>query len=426
MHKVFLPYSESGKDILEITRNFQYFTKNYLHNMNNQIFIENSKEPSNKYLNIIGVKQITDSLNRHGKGIINSIFNKAFGYISKQIKILLEIFFDDNIFSLIENENSFLEENEETIKFNYPLNRGKNLLKKILNLNLNKNYIAKSIQCITEIGNCVALVRCIRTAVMNYNSQNLGLLTSYNIKDNLIHQISLQIELDLINKNSHISQNMLVNIQNSFIYLNQIFCETINSLKHNKVNELNYLRILVEPFERSFEKLPKIDLFVFLLPPLTLTFIDKAIESRKNIEKNKIIGDNSCFSDDGFMMGICFLLKIFKADKKFENLSWFSSAIEDYKRQQNKLKSSKISQSGQILDIIQINDYIEQFEMQNFIYTSASFLFTELDKLYKLGHFTLNELYKNNKSKRLESNELDKNSKLINSTLNKLNKYLNI
>ena len=77
------------------------------------------------------------------------------------------------------------------------------------------------------------------------------------------------------------------------------------------------------------------------------------------------------------MMGVCYLLKLFGADKKFESLSWFPSVIEEYKKKQIQRKSNKTSHGVDTLDIIQINDYLEQFELQYFTYTSASILFTE-------------------------------------------------
>ena len=43
--------------------------------------------------------------------------------------------------------------------------------------------IKKFINNITQIGNVISLIRCIRTALMDYNSQNVTLLTTYNTND---------------------------------------------------------------------------------------------------------------------------------------------------------------------------------------------------------------------------------------------------
>ena len=384
LHEVFLPNQnlEQGKDILDIIRNLKSFTNNYTHNMHSQIFIEKVKDSS--YINVIGVQQIINSLYTHGKGIINSILNKAFGYISRTVKSLLTILLDEYILSLIKEEKIFWENNKATIKYCYPLERAMSLRQSILNLEEKKKgntSIDKLIQSITQIGNVVALARCIRTALMDYNSQNVNLLTNYNINDFniLVQQISLQIDSDPVNGNSHVSPNMLTNTQNSLNDSNQIFCETINSLKQTQGNELNYLEVLVNAFAGSLspEKIPNIDLFAFLLPALTLTFIDKGINARDNLMKKNKQEDFIYFSDDGFMIGMCYLLKLFSADKKFESLSWFPSVIKYYEEQKIKRKNDKGSFGVDTLNERQISSYKEMFELQYYTYTSATILFTE-------------------------------------------------
>ena len=382
LHDVNLPNHnlEQGKDILDIIRNLVKFTKSYNHNMHNQIFVEIVNESS--YINVIGVQQIINSLYTHGKGIVNSIINKAFVFISKTVRGLLEIIFDDYVLSMLKDERTFWEENKATIKYMYPLQRGMDLRQKLLALDENKKNtkINKSIQIITQIGNAVALVRCIRTALMDYNSQNVNLLTSYNIDDfnQLVQQIQLQIDSDPINGNTHISANMLNNTQNSLNDSNQIFCETISSLKQTGENQLNYLEILVSAFEGSLspEKIPDIDLFAFLLAPLTITYIDNAINARNQLKK-KNKDESAYFSDDGFMMGVCYLLKLFCADKKFESLNWFPSVLNYYNGKKIQRKNDKGTQGVDTLNEIQISDYKEHFELQYFTYTSASILFTE-------------------------------------------------
>ena len=112
---------------------------------------------------------------------------------------------------------------------------------------------------------------------------------------------------------------MITNTQNSLIESSKLFCNTISSLKQTGENESNYLELLVTDFRDSItlEKFPYIDLLAFLLPPVILTFIDNAINARDNLLKKTKTEDNAYFSDDGFIMGMCYLLKLFYADKKF-------------------------------------------------------------------------------------------------------------
>ena len=387
LHEIFLPSQNlaQGKDILDIIRNLKKFTLKFTHNLHNQIFIEIAHDST--YANILGVKQILNSLYTHGTGIVNSVLNKAFGYISKTTRPLLEILFDDYVLSYLKEERNFWNENKSKINYYYPLDRALKLRTKLLTLDENKklNQILKAIQFITQIGNAVALARCIRTALMDYNSQNVNLLTNNNINEyNQISQkISLQVDVDPTNpdnNSSNISSNLLNNIQNSLNDSNKMFCETINNLKQIGKNTINYLEILVTSFgdTLSSTKIPEMEMFSFLIPPLTITFIDNAINARDNLLKKNKNEENAYFSDDGFMVGICYLLKIFSCDKKFESLNWFPSVIAYYKNKQNqKQKKDKNSYGVNTLNERQINSYKEQFEMLYYTYTSATILFTE-------------------------------------------------
>ena len=209
LHEVFLPSQNlaQGKDILDIIRNLRKFTQRYTHNLHNQIFIEIAQDST--YVNVLGVKQILNSLYTHGTGIVNSVLNKAFGYISKTIRPLLDILFDDYILSYLKEERTFWNEKKGKINYNYPLENALNLRTKILTLDENKkvNQILKAIQYITQIGNAVALARCIRTALMDYNSQNVNLLTNNNINDynQISQQISLQVDIDPTNTDNNSS-----------------------------------------------------------------------------------------------------------------------------------------------------------------------------------------------------------------------------
>lgn len=386
LHEIYLPSQNlaKGKDILDIIRNLRSFTQKFTHNLHNQIFIEISQDST--FANVIGVKQILNSLYTHGPGIVNSVVNKAFGYISKNLNTLLEMLFDDYILSMLKDERTYWNENKSKINYNYPLERALNLRTKILTLDDNKkvSQILKAIQIITQIGNAVALARCIRTALMDYNSQNVNLLTINDISDynKIAQEISLQVENDPNNpenNSSNISSNLLNNIQNSLNECNKIFCETINNLKQIGKNNVNYLEILVSSFKDtvSCTKIPEIEMFSFLLPPLTITFIDNAINARDNLLKKNKNDEGAYFSDDGFMVGVCYLLKIFSCDKKFESLNWFPSVINYYKlKQSQKQKKDKNSYGVNTLNERQINSYKEQFEMQYYTYTSASILFT--------------------------------------------------
>ena len=82
---------------------------------------------------------------------------------------------------MLKDEMRFWEESKAQINYNYPLERGQILRQKIIALDQGKKVgtINQCINIITQIGNVVSLVRCIRSALMDYNSQNVNLLIIY-------------------------------------------------------------------------------------------------------------------------------------------------------------------------------------------------------------------------------------------------------
>ena len=395
LHEILLPSQslEKGQDILDIIRNFVPFVKKYNHNMNNQIFIEYPKDSVN--INYLGINQILNSIYTHGPGIVNSIINKSFQFISKLIQKLIGVISDDYINSVLKEEKDFWDENKGKINYNYPLEKAEQTRLKIKSVSEDYKigFIEQLVKVITQIGNGIALSRMIRSALMEYNSQNVNLITSPNI-DNfkfLTNQIELNLNSnDPTNNNNNInnfSQNMLNNTQNCFNEANKSFCEIVNNLKENgDNNNINYLSILVNAFGDALtkEKINDIELFAFLFPAITITFIEKLIVSKDNLLK-KNEQDDTFFSDDGFIIGICYLLKVFRINELFESLNWFPSIIQYYKNQQinyesKKKEKKKISSDMDIefnISERKISTYLKQFEILYYSYTAASVLFNE-------------------------------------------------
>ena len=392
LHEIFLPSQnlDQGKDILAIIRNFNHFVKNYNHNMNNQIFIEISNESNN--LNVIGINQILNSIYTHGTGIVNSVINKAYQFISKLVQKMMFVINDDYVKSVLKVEKEFWEENKQKINYNYPLENAESTRVKIkaVSEDYKVGFIEQLIKVITQIGNGVALARCIRSALMEFNSQNVNILNKNNNEDykKLTTEILLQLQNNPTNPNLNInySINLLSNTQNSFNDTNKIFCETISTLKETGDNNINYLSILVNAFGDTIspETYEDIDLFAFLFPALSITFIERLIVAKDNLnKKNK--EEDAFFSDDGFIIGICYLLKIFHIDKIFDSLNWFPSVVNHYVQLKKDYDKNKVSHKklNDDLDMQfniserKISTYLKQFQNLYFGYTAAFVLFNE-------------------------------------------------
>ena len=108
----------------------------------------------------------------------------------------------------------------------------------------------------------------------------------------------------------------------------KVFDMCIRNLFKQSDDAGDYLRMIVENFKDigKQENTKHLKLFYLMVPPLTLSFVDHLNKGREKLSgKNKNVG--SFISDDGFALGIAYLLKILGQCDKFTNLNWFDSVF---------------------------------------------------------------------------------------------------
>ncbi len=92
----------------------------------------------------------------------------------------------------------------------------------------------------------------------------------------------------------------------------------------------DYLRMIVENMDGVLDSEDgsnkHLKLFYLMIPPLCGSYIEHLQKGKEKLHsKNKNVG--GLVSDDGFALGIAYLLKILGQDKKFAGLNWFDSML---------------------------------------------------------------------------------------------------
>lgn len=152
--------------------------------------------------------------------------------------------------------------------------------------------------------------------------------------------------------------------------------------------------MIVENFDgiTAQENTKHLKLFYLIVPPLTMSYVDHIQKGKERIQsKNKNVG--GFISDDGFPLGVAYLLKILDQSNKFQQLNWFESML-------NKLKGDlkDISERSELfknqeddMGLEQENDKLEwemsrrrvntltrEYEMLSFTFSGSSILFKEI------------------------------------------------
>jgi WASH complex subunit 7 len=357
---------EQGLDVLEIMRNIHIFVRKYNYNMNNQIFIEKSSE--SKTLNTINIQHIANSIRTHGTGIMNTTVNFTYQYLKQKMRIFSEFLFDEHIKSSLFREIRFFLENKEQLDSKYPYERADKLTRDIRKLGVladNQTYLDKFRVLISEIGNAMGYVRMIRSGGLLYTSNAIRFVPS--LED--IAKFG-----DWLQDRGGVAPDTVSAARN--------LDSVIESLSHHFAEGTDYFRMFVQVFHNEFRSAQNSHLknFYMIVPALTVSFVEHMLVQKEKIgKKGKSEG---IFTDDGFVIGIAYLLKLLDQNKEFDSLHWFESVLKKFQAESkdanaNKDKDKDLKVSTAQLTINKIQSLHSEFSLVNLNLTGASIFFLE-------------------------------------------------
>ena len=303
-------------DILFLLRNINKYVTQYNYNLHTNVFVEITKDT--KQVKTISVSQLLASIKTHGVGILGTVINQIYKFLIKKFSIFSEFLFDDIINSNLLREQRLYHKNKDKLNGQYPYERAEKLSKDIKKLGTigksNQTFLDKFRQLITQIGNALGIVRMIRNASLKDNSNLIKFIPK------IIEDIKFE---DLSNE---------LGIKGETYEACKMFDTSVRHLFQQEEDATDYLRILVKNFEGVFEgeNCAHLKLFHFIIPSLSLNFIEHVIRGKDRIFKRN--NKDAFISDDGFALGIAYLLKILSQQLGFESLNWFTHMQEKFAR----------------------------------------------------------------------------------------------
>jgi len=168
------------------------------------------------------------------------------------------------------------------------------------------------------------------------------------------------------------------------------------SLLFKQADDANdYLRKMVERiagFADEDEERKFLKNFFVVVPALTTCYIEVVQNAKEKLMKHD---DSEAFiSDDGFSLGVVYLLKVLGVTDNFNGLNWFDSmetklATEQEKNEKRRAGATKDKAlqkaygvdetfEEEELSIKRLKNLREEFKMLNYTYTASSILFKEI------------------------------------------------
>ncbi|ETV68221.1 hypothetical protein H257_15798 [Aphanomyces astaci] len=299
---------DQGLDVLQIMRNIHIFVGRYNYNLNQQFFVERRSDKGSRHLNAISIHSIASSIRTHGMGILNTTVNFTYQFLSKKFDIFSQFLFDDYIKSFLKREVRWYKSHKtETQDHKYPFQRAFDFNKEIRQLGVSdagRTFLDQYRILITEMGNALGYVRMVRSAGMNYCSNAIQFVPDLNTRN---FEFEAMVSPELSNETAVAAKNVDAVVAN---------------LSRNFSENNDYFHVLVQVFQQVVASQKHLGLFYQIVPALTINFIETSVQAKDLMYKNTRRRE-SYFTDDGFAIGIAYLLAILNQGQAFDSLHWF-------------------------------------------------------------------------------------------------------
>ncbi|KAJ3639981.1 hypothetical protein Zmor_003307 [Zophobas morio] len=357
---------EQGLDVLEIMRNINVFVGKYLYNLNNQVFVEESS--NNKHLNTINISHVANSIRTHGIGIMNTTVNFTYQFLQKKFYIFSQFMFDEHIKSRLLKDMRFFSEHKVDLIQMYPYERADKFNIGIRNLGLNEtglSYLDLFRKLITQIGNAMGYVRLIRSGGRRFLADSTCFIPNLKEIDQLNELITQEEPSELTKKAAN------------------CFMSDIKNLVENFEEATEYFKLLVKVFIPVFRNPSNIHLknFYIIVPPLTINFVEHSLTCKERLnKKNK---NDAAFTNDGFVIGLAYIIELLGQESQLNSLHWFHSVQAKFEQDKKKIEEQKAvasKQDDKLQQTLQlsekrINSFEREFRLLYYSFSSARIFF---------------------------------------------------
>ncbi|KAH7984693.1 hypothetical protein HPB52_023522 [Rhipicephalus sanguineus] len=358
---------EQGLDVLEIMRNIHIFVSRYYYNLNNQIFVERTS--NNKHLNTINIRHIANSIRTHGIGIMNTTVNFTYQFLRKKFYIFSQFLYDEHIKSRLIKDLRHFRELRSQSDPKYPFDRAEKFNRGIRKLGLTpdgESFLDQFRTLVSQVGNAMGYVRMIRSGGLHCCS----------------NAIQFVPDLEYVANFEALSREAL--LEDDCTEAARRLDAVVASLAKNFSEGSEYFRLLVDVFSPTFRDPSNMHLrnFFVILPPLTLNYVEHAVSCKERMSRKNKVG--AAFTDDGFAMGVAYILKLLDQYQDFDSLHWFQSVSEKFQKDTAQVREQKKEAAGKEDEKLQqamsltgkrLDTYRHEFDLLNYSLSSARIFF---------------------------------------------------
>uniref|UniRef100_A0A7S2MKL7 Uncharacterized protein n=1 Tax=Octactis speculum TaxID=3111310 RepID=A0A7S2MKL7_9STRA len=353
---------DQGLDVLMIMRNIQVFVSRFSYNLNQQNFVERRPDRGSKNLNTINTQSIAASLRQHGLGILNTTVNFTYQFLSQKFHVFSQFLFDEYIRGHLSKERRWFRKHKGDRM--YPYERAAKFVKEIRKLGVlesGKSFLDQFRILITEIGNALGYVRMVRSAGMHFCSEAVRFLPDLediitfqehagagtqpkeSVEDGEEEEEPVEEE-DPVVVGAGLSEETVRSAGN--------LDDVIGTLRQNFSEGSDYFKVLVSVFQQVLLSgdHKHLDDFYLIVPALCLSWVDSSLQAKSVMYKSNRTRD-SYYTDDGFAVGIAYIMAILGQGSKFDSLHWFQSVRKKIGGDEDILNKNKAQQEAKLAKV---------------------------------------------------------------------------
>jgi len=427
---------DSGLDLLDITRNLGLFVSRYSYDLTNQFFMEKSTNRlsassssggsiyggasvlsaqgahnSSQSLNVVQIKHVSRSIQTHGFGLLNSSVNCTYQVMKRLINMFAKQISDDKLRAILAKERQQLVANVgRSSIMNY--DKANKIAKrfKLNHIELGNQQSGTDLdslrQIITQLGNLLALVRMLKSGALNCVTKSVSYLPE--LDDLSLLRLGRFVEcefksyqLDSLMKASENFDQCLEDFDenftprsNYFSILIGLFGNLLTTKRHEASplakgpNEAEKEEATKVGGERSSDggglnKCQNLTLFYLMVPALTINYIDYIVKCKERASsRSSSARFGALLSDDGFSMGVAFLLTVLGQVSDFAKFEWFKQVglkLEEDKQEVERramdLMNEQSIQQTSVMTLRRLAKLKLEYESLNYTLSSALLFF---------------------------------------------------
>eukprot|EP00397_Hematodinium_sp_SG-2012_P001672 GEMP01001677.1.p1 GENE.GEMP01001677.1~~GEMP01001677.1.p1 ORF type:complete len:860 (+),score=189.69 GEMP01001677.1:751-3330(+) len=302
------PLEQDGLDAIEILRTIDTFVKKYKYNMHHQLFVE-IQEGSDD-MRVVGLTHITNSVQSHGLGIVNTSVNATYQFLKSKMQTVSQFLCDDVIKSRLLADRRWFCDFRKSSSAAFPFERALETMRIVKSVGVagdGQNFLDKFRELLTHIGNAIGYIRTLKAASLRLGAGlPVGLPLSPLVPDEAVEVKKTAEQVDQVAWGAFYKEN------------------------------IDFVSILVELFSRVMQGVG----FYLIIPALVLCFLEAIVSAKEKITMKRPTTGGYVF-DDGFALGVAFVLSILNQRRDYEALHFFDGLAGRFDDAPEKSKAQK-------------------------------------------------------------------------------------